>query len=353
MPTQELLTARVLLRMPSAASPSGTTRSCSSRADAGDTWERKHYAPEAQQPLLDVLCGGDGHGDRRRRVRRVLLSADCGATWAGAQVRRRSRCRAAPRSRRSGRRRVRRRGPRRRSHLNRIVGGLRLRASTSPREAGHLYRSDDAGETWVELPSPYEGSFFGVLPLDGESLLAYGLRGHLFRSDDGGATLAQIETGTVAMLNDAVRAAGRRRRGRRALGRGARAAATAARRFELSQQGDRKGLSALRWRRRATADSIVTVGEGGVKRHPQTRRERRAVSSADVSLAAARAAHLRAPRARSSSLFALVTSRSLWLAVRGLRIDASFTKQLPIAARVHADVPRARASRSSAAPTAC
>ncbi len=28
------------------------------------------------------------------------------------------------------------------------------------------YRSDDGGATWIELPSPYGGSFFGVLPLE-------------------------------------------------------------------------------------------------------------------------------------------------------------------------------------------
>ena len=28
--------------------------------DAGRTWQRTHYAPEAQRPLLDVWCGSDG-----------------------------------------------------------------------------------------------------------------------------------------------------------------------------------------------------------------------------------------------------------------------------------------------------
>ncbi len=51
-----------------------------------------------------------------------------------------------------------------------------------------VYRSDDGGETWAELPSPYEGSFFGVLPLDDDALLLFGLRGHLFRSEDAGET---------------------------------------------------------------------------------------------------------------------------------------------------------------------
>src|SRR5688572_29562053 len=27
--------------------------------DAGESWQRTHYAPQAQQPLLDVWCGGD------------------------------------------------------------------------------------------------------------------------------------------------------------------------------------------------------------------------------------------------------------------------------------------------------
>ena len=71
-------------------------------------------------------------------------------------------------------------------------------------EAGHIFRSDDGGETWVTLPSPYDGSFFAVLPLGGESLLAVGLRGHVFRSDDGGTTWAEIESGTTATLTTTV-----------------------------------------------------------------------------------------------------------------------------------------------------
>ncbi len=67
-------------------------------------------------------------------------------------------------------------------HLNRIVGvGSRLYVAA---EGGQLYRSDDRGATWRALPSPYEGSFFGLVPIRGEGLLAFGLRGHLFRSAD-------------------------------------------------------------------------------------------------------------------------------------------------------------------------
>jgi len=45
-------------------------------------------------------------------------------------------------------------------HLNRIVGvGNRLYIAA---EGGQLYRSDDRGASWRVLPSPYEGSFFGL-----------------------------------------------------------------------------------------------------------------------------------------------------------------------------------------------
>jgi photosystem II stability/assembly factor-like uncharacterized protein len=67
-------------------------------------------------------------------------------------------------------------------------------------EAGHLYRSDDAGETWLALASPYAGSFFGLLPLAEGPVLAFGLRGRLFASADRGKSWTRIETATEATL---------------------------------------------------------------------------------------------------------------------------------------------------------
>ena len=70
-------------------------------------------------------------------------------------------------------------------------------------EAGHILRSDDDGKTWLDLSSPYHGSFFGVLPTSFNEVLVYGLRGHLYRSSDAGHSWEQIESHTKEMLTDA------------------------------------------------------------------------------------------------------------------------------------------------------
>ena len=114
----------------------------------------------------------------------------------------------------------------------------------------------------MELPSPYDGSFFGSLPLDGDSVLLFGLRGHLFRSDDAGETWLPIETATQAMLTDAVRRAD----GSLVIA-GLEGAVLVSRdggaSFDLVQQPDRQGVSSI-----LSMDdgNLVLVGEYGVSR---------------------------------------------------------------------------------------
>jgi photosystem II stability/assembly factor-like uncharacterized protein len=56
-------------------------------------------------------------------------------------------------------------------------------------EAGMLFRSDDWGQHWQRLQSPYDGSFFGIIGSDdGTMQAAFGLRGSLFLSHDKGKT---------------------------------------------------------------------------------------------------------------------------------------------------------------------
>ena len=107
---------------------------------------------------------------------------------------------------------------RRRRHLGLRVHQRRVRLSPAPdqrdpatgvctslpKRAWSTARTT-AGRHGTELPSPYEGSFFGVLPLEDDVVLLFGLRGHLFRSEDAGESWIEIETGTVAMLTDGIR----------------------------------------------------------------------------------------------------------------------------------------------------
>ncbi len=88
-------------------------------------------------------------------------------------------------------------------HLNQIAATANGRVFIAA-EAGNLYRSDDGFRSWLSLPSPYEGSFYGTLPLAQASLLTFGLRGHLFRLEDAGSTWTEIDSGTQATLNDGI-----------------------------------------------------------------------------------------------------------------------------------------------------
>ena len=144
--------------------------------DGGTTWERVHYAPEKERPLLDVWFKDAEWGLATSAYGELLATSDGGESWA-------------PRAIRDGDD----------FHLNQLAaaadGTLYIAA-----EAGHLYRSDDGGETGLALPSPSEGSFFGLLPLAEGPVLAFGLRGRLFSSVDRGMSWTRIETSTEATL---------------------------------------------------------------------------------------------------------------------------------------------------------
>ncbi len=229
--------------------------------DGGDNWTLVHYAPDREQPLLDVWFRDARYGLAVGAYGTILRSEDGGVSWARQQfspqeppaiANSKSTAEQDPEygyedALANDR------------HLNKIArsaaGALYLAA-----EAGFLFRSDDDGLSWIILPSPYEGSFFGILPLRGDALLAFGLRGHLFRSSDGGYNWTELPTGTTAMLTDAVRLddqtvvisglAGV------LLVSGDDAAS-----FELRQQPDRKGIQAVL----ALGNGrLLTVGEGGV-----------------------------------------------------------------------------------------
>lgn len=68
-------------------------------------------------------------------------------------------------------------------------------------ESGTIAVSDDLGDSWTKLASPYEGSFFGLLELEGGALLAYGMRGNVFRSEDMGNTWQPVPFDSKSAIN--------------------------------------------------------------------------------------------------------------------------------------------------------
>lgn len=148
--------------------------------DGGATWQLLFQDPDQERPFLDVWFTDADHGFAIGAYGLFAETRDGGETWEERTISDLD------------------------YHLHHLsrsdTGKLYIAA-----EAGTIYRSDDGGETWLELASPYQGSFFVTLPLDGDALLLAGLRGHLFRSDDAGESWQAIETGTEAMLTDAIR----------------------------------------------------------------------------------------------------------------------------------------------------
>ena len=69
-------------------------------------------------------------------------------------------------------------------------------------ELGLVLRLNRASQRFSALPTPYAGTFFGLLATP-DLLLAYGLRGNAWRSRDGGKSWQQVDTGVLTGLTGA------------------------------------------------------------------------------------------------------------------------------------------------------
>ena len=217
--------------------------------DGGTSWELLYSAPEEQRPLLDVWFEDELKGFAIGAYGFFLETSDGGATWTDRLIVESEPTEDDPYAFDSGAD----------VHLNHVARSESGRLYVAA-EAGMVFRSDDDGENWIELPSPYPGSFFGSLPLAGDSLLLFGLRGNLYRSDDAGETWSSIETGTLAMLTDGIR----RPDGSLVIA-GLAGALLVSRdggaSFDLVQQPDRQGVSSIL---PMDDGSLLLVGEYGV-----------------------------------------------------------------------------------------
>lgn len=148
--------------------------------DGGQTWQRQWQGENLNDSLLDVLALDENHVIAVGAFGLYLSTSDGGRTWTPRRILDSD------------------------YHLNRLsrgpTGTLYLAG-----EHGTLLRSTDRGANWVPIDSPYDGSFYGILPLGERTLLAYGLRGRLYRSDDDGETWQALTNDQRVLLATAVR----------------------------------------------------------------------------------------------------------------------------------------------------
>lgn len=145
-------------------------------SDGGEHWQLQYRDSDAQGPLLDLWFDQAGRGTAVGAYGQYLRSDDGGGHWRREAL-----------------------NPDDDFHLNAIAVNNRRQYLAA--EAGMLYRRLDE-HPWQPLPSPYEGSFFGILPLQADGLLAFGLRGHLFSSNDHGDHWTRLTLKTQATLTD-------------------------------------------------------------------------------------------------------------------------------------------------------
>jgi len=172
--------------------------------DGGRHWRQVYHDPGRESPILDLWFADKDYGIAIGAYGLYLVTTNGGETWSkdvlhivnqeireAVQEEAQSNAAAADALEPYD------------FHLNAIARSESDKLYIVA-EAGHIYRSEDLGRTWQELPSPYNGSFFGVLPLGPESLLVFGLRGHLYRSDDNGLSWSRIETQSSETLTSAL-----------------------------------------------------------------------------------------------------------------------------------------------------
>ncbi len=157
-------------------------------SDAGASWKLQRSdktadSDKAGAPLLGVWFADGQNGYAVGAYGYFLATRDGGATWVDN---------SAAINNADG------------WHLNAIRGLPGTDTVFIVGEHGVLYRSSDKGANWQALPSPFDGSFFGISPIAQNLVLVYGLQGRLFASTDAGNSWQQLQTGVTSGLNAAV-----------------------------------------------------------------------------------------------------------------------------------------------------
>lgn len=147
--------------------------------DGGTSWKLQNFQPELEKPFLDVLFTDASTGFAVGAYGLFYKTTDGGNNWAQVD---------APAIRQDE------------LHFNSIAklgnGNLFIAG-----EQGMLGISTDGGNTWEKLASPYEGSYFGVLPVGEAGALIYGLRAHIYVTQNAKTgPWKQVDTKSVVSL---------------------------------------------------------------------------------------------------------------------------------------------------------
>lgn len=134
------------------------------------------------KPFLDLYFSDERNGLVIGAYGLIFVTTDGGQSWRSAQERLDN-----PKGR----------------HLY----GLRAvgRALYLVGEQGAVYRSDDGGQRFVELKTPYAGSYFGVVGAATGEVVVFGLRGHAYWSADAGVSWQQSEIASSSTLTSGLR----------------------------------------------------------------------------------------------------------------------------------------------------
>lgn len=161
--------------------------------DGARTWEKIFSDIDEEAPLLDVFFKDALNGIAIGAYSLIYVTKDGGSSWQRTELNLSSNNKSDDSSGFSDTFDF---------HLNAIAyaGDKRFYIAA---EAGHILRSDDNATSWVMLSSPYQGSFFGILPLSFNEVLVFGLRGNLYRSENAGNSWEKIKTESHQMLTDA------------------------------------------------------------------------------------------------------------------------------------------------------
>lgn len=147
--------------------------------DGGHAWQKQWQAENLADSFLDVLALDAQHVVAVGAYGLFLATSDGGKTWARQKISNDD------------------------FHLNHLTRGPSGTLYLAG-EHGTLLRSVDNGARWMRIAAPYDGSFYGIAPLDKRTLLAYGLRGRLYRSVDDGTTWEPIVTPQPVLLATAL-----------------------------------------------------------------------------------------------------------------------------------------------------